>query len=133
MNADMQQRIATVSESILGNEALTADLDDQSADLFLNWMLAQAEGIVKSTFGLDEQAAEESMYPRLKAMRRMARYLGRWPEDPQSAFEKILTQAQVVIGPAFSPPDEPTAAAFIESHTSSPPSELVPALLELLK
>jgi hypothetical protein len=133
MSADMQQRIAGAAESILGNETLTATLDDQSADLFLNWALARAEEIAKSTAGLDDQAAEEIMYPRLKAIRGIGRQLGRWSEDPQSSFENILTQAQIVIGSAFNPPDEPTKAAFMQNHTSSSSAILIPALIDILK
>ena len=47
MSTDLQNRIDSVAESIMGNEALTANLDDQAADIFLNWALACGDAVPK--------------------------------------------------------------------------------------
>ena len=104
MDADIESRISKVAESILGNEALTSELDDDAADLFINWAIAKGEAIARSTAGMDEFTAEEAMYPRLKALRRLARYLGRWVTgrgEPWDLIERIIEQARILYGSSF--------------------------------
>jgi hypothetical protein len=108
MDTDIESRVSKVAESILGNEALTSYLDDEAADLFLNWAVAKGEVIARSTIGMDEIIAEEVMYPRLKALRRIARYVGRWvigSGEPRDLVEKIIEQARLVYGEEFVEPD----------------------------
>jgi len=108
MDGDMESRVSKVAESILGNETLTSDLDDEAADIFLNWAIAKGEVIARSTAGMDEFTAEEAMYPRLKALRSLARYLGHLVTgtgEPWDLIEKIIDQARILYGNAFMEPD----------------------------
>ena len=47
--AEIQQRIQRAAESILENEALSADLDDDAAKLLLDWGVKRAEQIAIQT------------------------------------------------------------------------------------
>jgi len=108
MDGDIESRVSKVAESILGNESLTSNLDDDAAEIFLNWALAKGEIVARSTTGMDEIMAEAAMYPRLKALRRVARYIGRWVTgggEPVELIEKITEQARILYDDAFVEPD----------------------------
>jgi hypothetical protein len=133
VQGDLEKRIARAAESILDNEALTSDLDDDAADLFLKWALGRVEEVARSTSSLGEEDAEEAMAIRLKAIRQIARYVNTWGDDPQAALENIILQAKTLYGEAFSPPIETNKTAFIEAHRDSEPVHLVAGLQELLQ
>jgi len=104
----IEQRLQREMETLYGNEGLTGDMDDSSAKLFLDWAEAQVRQIVDSTVGLEDAAADEVMYPRLKAMRRVARYVNQaliGQGDPYDLAEKLVAQARIVYGEAFIEPD----------------------------
>ncbi len=66
---DLEKRIRMAAESILENEALRQDMEGEA---LLNWGLACAEKIAAETAPIeDDEAAQESSYPRMKALRRM--------------------------------------------------------------
>jgi hypothetical protein len=120
MDADIESRVSKVAESILENEALTSNLDDNAADLFLNWAIAKGEMIARSTIGLDDFLAEEVMYPRLKALRRIARYIGQWvigSGDPRELVEKIIEQARLLYGEDFVEPDPVAKERIVQFST----------------
>jgi hypothetical protein len=90
---DVDRRINRAAEAILTNERLTADLDDEPAQLLLNWGLAWAQMIAESTAGLDKAAAKSIMKPRLKALRRLMRTVNRWAgarESMDAAADRVL-------------------------------------------
>lgn len=100
------------AESILGNERLTADLDDAAAGALLEWALACTGSIVSDTTGMDDAQAEEVMEPRMKATRRMMRNVNRLvgSEGPNEGnikdrLGKIAAQAQIVYDREIVPPD----------------------------
>ncbi len=112
MNAELERRVTRVAESILENEALTANLDDEAADLFLKWALRRAEVIVRSTAELDDEAAEEAIYQPLRSLKRMGRSLPRWARNPEGTLERLLTYAEKVYGAGFVSPDSQACAAL---------------------
>ncbi len=61
----------------MGNEALAGALDEEGAGELLSWGLKSAEGIASATDGMDDETAELSMAERLKALRKLMRYLSR--------------------------------------------------------
>ena len=72
------QRVRRAQQEIIGNEALGGgSLDEAGARELLTLGLKSAEGIASATDGLDDAAAELSMTDRLKALRKLIRYLGR--------------------------------------------------------
>ncbi len=88
---DRQQRAA---ENILGNERLTADLDDAAAEALLDWGLNWAKATVLETAALEEEQALMVLSPRLKALRRMLRQVNIWIRDqdtssPQEQAERL--------------------------------------------
>lgn len=100
------------AESILGNEQLTAELDDAAAGALLEWALACTGSIVSDTAGMDDDQAEEVMAPRMTATRRMMRNVNRLvgSESPDESkakdrLGKIAAQAQIVYGREIAPPN----------------------------
>jgi len=121
MDEGIESRVSKVAESILENEALTSNLDDDAADQFLNWAISKGEMIARSTIGLDDILAEEVMYPRLKALRRIARYIGQWVTgsgEPRDLVEKIIEQARLIYGEEFDEPDPVSKERIIQFSTS---------------
>jgi hypothetical protein len=132
MDGDLGKRITKVAESILGNEAITENLDDEAANLFINWAVAKGEVIARSTEGMDEKTAEETMYPRLKAIRRIPRDMGGWMDNPQEVLEKVINQVQIVLGDEFTPPEEKEKAEFLNSHQNDDINTVLIGLKEFL-
>jgi hypothetical protein len=131
----IRKRLQREIEGLYGNEALTSDLDDPSARQFLNWAESRIRKIVEKTADLDDQSAEEAMYPKLKAVRRMARYIngaGRGQADQEDLIEKILTQARQIYGSAFQEPDS-QQLALLQSVSKSEPSVFLHTLRHIFE
>jgi hypothetical protein len=119
-------RITRVAESLLDNERLTADLDDSAAKELLDWGLSVARQIAQGTADVDDdEQAEQAMYPRLRATRRLMRAVNLWianqregdAEGRDQAFNSILEQASVIYGRAFTPPSEEQRATFTSAQS----------------
>jgi hypothetical protein len=107
----IQKRIQRAAESILENEALTADLDDDAAKALLDWGVACAEKIASDTAELNDEEAEEAMYQPMRALRKMLRAANKWVANPQSEnLERITEQASKVFN---SNSDEGQQTAFL--------------------
>lgn len=91
---DRQQRVA---ENILGNERLTADLDDEAAEVLLNWGLDWAMSTVLQTVAMEEEQAQFFLSPRLKALSRLLRQVNIWirDQDKDSAEEQKESLAKI--------------------------------------
>lgn len=99
MESDIESRIQRAVEALLENEAITSNLDDIQADKFLKWAQARTQAIIKDTAGMDDLTAEETSYPRQKALRRFARYLNRAAAgdgDLFSTVQQLFEQAQLI-------------------------------------
>jgi len=111
---DLTKRINYAVESILENERLTADLDDEAAQELIDWGITCVKKIVQSTSGLSDAEAEEITSPRLRATRRMMREVDRWVvrqsrEDATAStksLDRIIEQATIIYGDDFNPPDQ---------------------------
>ncbi len=98
-------RVRRAAESILENEALSDGLDDDAASVLLDWGITLAKEIAASTAGMDDEAAEQAMYPRLRALRKMLRRTSRWAVAPNpQKLQKIIRAAETAYGPAYEPP-----------------------------
>ena len=107
-DTQIEQRLQREMQTLYGNEGLTGNMDDSSAKLFLDWAEVQVRQVVDSTVGLEDAAADEVMYPRLKAVRRIARYVNQaitGHGDPYELAGKLVAQARIVYGEAFIEPD----------------------------
>lgn len=132
----LSKRIESVSESILSNEAFTAQFEDDAADILINWALKRAEFIVSDTIGLNDAAAEKVMYPRMKALRRIAKYAGKLAfgeEDLTELVGRIVEKAHDVYGVDFIIPDQAAQNAFVEQVQSVTPIELLNHMIVFLE
>lgn len=136
MEDNLNKRVSLAAESLLEDEALRGGLEDDAAELLLNWALAKSEAIAQSTAGLDEAAADEAMYPRMKGLRRISRYLNRWISgrgEPGELMEKILEQARMVYGETFVEPDPAHVEGLKRLPQGIEPSVLISELTTLLE
>ena len=105
MDEDLELRIKKFVSEIIGNEALLEMLDTDAATEMLNWGIATATSLVKTTAELDDLAADLALLPRLKALRQSMRQIGNWaagkyadPESRQQLRDKLLEQLRTVRG-----------------------------------
>jgi hypothetical protein len=140
---DLVQRIRRAAQGILENERLTADLDDTAAEVLLDWGIACAKLVARSTAGLDDSQAEEAMYPRLRATRRLMRLVNKWianrletdAEGNVVLLTKIIDQAAIIYGETFNPPQDDRRVALEEQSlelTDYPP-QLIMKLRTLIE
>ena len=137
----MDRRRQRAAESILDNESLTADLDDDAARLLNNWALSCAEQIVLSTEGLSDEEAEDATYPRLRSTRRLMRFVNRWvrqrlemtPRESDKLLGQIVQQARTIYGPDYAPPRPERRRAFATMAFGDEPTEIVQNLREFIE
>lgn len=121
---ELAQRVNRAAESILENERLTADLDDEAAKVLLDWGITCAEMIAHSTTGLNDSEAAKVMSPRLRATRRLMRLVNRWvanrpemdAEASAASLNRIIEQAAIIYGEDFMPPNDDRRDAFLRQH-----------------
>ena len=102
----LENRVKQAVESILENETLTSDLEDQSAKVLLDWGIDWARTIALDTAGLDDMVAGDTMSQRLRAVRRLIRAVIKWVGDQQgidaeksaSLISRMLEQAAILYG-----------------------------------
>jgi hypothetical protein len=143
MNAIIQ-RVNRAAQSILENENLTADLNDEAAQVLLDWGIAQAKAITMETVEIgDDEEAAEFVYPKMKALRRMLRTVNKWyakvksfdKDYGTSALERILEQAAVIYGEEFIPPTSEQQAEIInqQSNLQKFPAAFIAELQSLIE
>lgn len=118
---DVEGRIQRAVEGILENEKLTADLDDDAAQVLLDWGTRCARQIAQGTLGLNDAQAEEDMYQPMRATRRMMRAVNKLASRHQIlgdegcsvALQKIIAQAGLVYGRDYIPPDSTRQNDFL--------------------
>lgn len=137
----LAQRVSFAAESILENEALTADLDDAAAQALLDWGVACAEAIAWSTAGVDGPQVEALMAPRLQATRQLMRLVNRWLAGRQTMdaqanaalLDELIKHAAVIYGADYTPPDADQRRAFLAQHLIDPPLEMISHLRRLVE
>lgn len=96
---NIQKRQNQAASSILENERLTADLDDETADELIQWGLVLVEKIVANSQDLDDVEAEEAMDAPMKAVRKMMRAINKWLTfDDRIYLETVLKQTPLIYG-----------------------------------
>jgi hypothetical protein len=129
----IKQRTDRAAQSLLENERLTADLNDEAANELLNWAIACARMIAKDTVNLNDQEAEAVMSPRLRAMQRLMRGVNQWitrqqeqdVEGSANALNTILEQATVVYGYTFAPLELNAAQNFSGQQVEENPQQMI--------
>ena len=133
---NLERRIQRAAERILENASLTDDLDDDAAQVLLDWGVRCAEQIAEDTADLSDDLAEEAMYPRLRALRRLLRAVNRWAPKRQpmdvETLNKLLAQAAVVYK-AYTPPGSMRQAIFVRQSLASSTPEAIAKLRALIE
>jgi hypothetical protein len=129
----LAQRINRAAESILENEALTSNLDDEAAQALISWGVTCARMVARSTAGLDDAEAEDATSQRLSATRRLMRGINRWipkrlykdAESNATSLAEILDQAAIVYGADFTALDGAWQQAFMNRNLEASPAQLI--------
>jgi hypothetical protein len=138
---ELTQRIHRAAESILENERLTADLDDAAAKVLLDWGIACAKMVARSTVGLDDAEAKESMSPRLRATRRLMRLVNRWiasrpdmdAEGGAMLLTDIIEQAAIIYDKDWIVPSDNRRDAFLRQGLVGSPVQFILNLHKLIE
>lgn len=111
--ADINSRMQKIVGEMTGNEALLEMLDTDAATEMMEWAIATVTALVKETEGMDDATAEQTLAPKLKAVRQAMRSGGNWaagkyadPESRASLQAKLAEYRSVIFGePAQILPD----------------------------
>lgn len=114
-------------DSLLENEALTADLEDDSADALLNWGMDHVRLIHR--MATEQPAPEEFVATQMKSTRKWMRAVNRWvparaekdAAENAAALEEILTLAGVNASAE-------QQTAFLKEHLAASPVEFITQL-----
>jgi hypothetical protein len=124
---ELEKRFHQVMGGMIGNESLAASLDESAASELFSWGQTTAKSIVDETDGLDDDAAEERMAPRLRALRLMMRAVGRWTgeagtldaESRLALWDRVGEQARVIFGESYVLPSMDEVLAQLPSGASA--------------
>ncbi len=124
----LAKRIQRAVESVLENEGLISGLDESVATVLQDWGIKNVKRIAEETGDLDDDNAEEAMYPKMKASRGLIRAIRTWVQyEKESSVEeraklwaKVEAMAQALYGETLSLPSPAefagkTTAEFIEN------------------
>ena len=129
-------------ESLLENESLTSSLDDAAAQVLLKWGTDCAKLIVSSTAGLDAASAEDAMYPRMRALRRLMRRVNKWAAQrggldqsgDAASLEQVIEQSAIIYRPGFVAPEQDQHRSFLMRLAfSSEPAQMIADLRALIE
>ncbi len=139
---ELERRTKWAAESILGNERLTADLDDATAQELIAWGLDCVEAVVQDTAGQSDAEAREKLRPQLRAIGRMMRSINNWIATrrdrsgdanatvDRSRIDSILEQAAIIYGwdgPSPGPEQAQRQAFLNRIHATASEPEAVAA------
>ena len=143
---ELNTRIQQAAESILENEALTDNLDDQGGQTLLDWGVALAKQVAQTTEGMDETAAETAMADKLAAVRRLLRAVNKrfdptliadLKTNDQATLEantklldQAVEQAAIILAPHFTQPTAEQRVSVVEQilQPLATPSALIASL-----
>jgi len=125
--SELKKRFDQVISGMMGNESLAASLDENAASELISWGQTTVKSIVDETDGLDDNAAEEHMAPRLRALRLMMRAVGRWAGEANTLdaearlalWNRVGEQAQVLFGESFILPAMDVVLAQLPSDANT--------------
>ncbi|MGE5377815.1 MAG: hypothetical protein ACM3XO_22370 [Bacteroidota bacterium] len=123
---DIEARVQKAIEEITGNEALMEMLDTEAAAEMLEWGKSMVRSLVNETAGMDDEAAELALEPRLKAVRQLIRSAGNWaagsytePDDRIQLREKLLGYQKVIRGEGTPLPSAGQLDALLNSTNAA--------------
>jgi len=114
----VEKRVQRAVESVLENEGILGGLDEAAASALQDWGIKNVKKIAEKTGDLDDERAEEAMYPKMKASRSLMRAIRVWVQTESGAsaeeraklWAKIEEKAQDLYGKELSLPDAATFA-----------------------
>ena len=135
MDERVQRRADQIAAQLYEDSSITADMDDEAAEIFLGWAERVGAKIAEATGELDDEAAEETAYTQLKALRRLGRAAGRLAggNDPAARLAEVIEKAAVLFGEGYHPPAVETLGAFLAGLKDWGQTEIVQALLSLIE
>lgn len=113
------KRVQRAVESVLENETLVSGLDESAASALQDWGIKNVKKIAEETGDLDDERAEEAMYPKMKASRRLMSAIRVWLENESKSsaeeraalWDKIGKHAREMYGEDLHLPDAATFSA----------------------
>jgi hypothetical protein len=110
----IDDRIRQAAEQILDDESLTGELQDQEAQVLLDWGIAQSRRLCEQTLEMDDAEAEEylsTVLPNLRfAIRRTNKLLGSMARIDAGMIADGLTgifeSCALIPGLSSAPPDD---------------------------
>ncbi len=135
------KQLSAAIENLLGNESLTADLDDNAAQVLLNWAIEQVQTIyadgLEQAFDLDNEKFEAIIHPRMKALRRFVRQVNLWtanrgyqtPAENAQALDTLAGLLQEISGTPAHALGPEARQRFLETHLAAPPAEFIRRIL----
>ena len=138
---DLGQRQARAAERILGDERLTDNLDDEAAQVLLDWGLTCAEEVVRQGSSTEGEAGEGISH-RLRAVRRMMRRVNDWAprcsemtaDQGADSLAQVIEQAEIFFDFDFPPPDDAYWSDLLDycDEQSATPTQLISLLRTLV-
>ncbi|WP_017719306.1 hypothetical protein [Kamptonema formosum] len=140
MTDELTQRITWAAESLLDNETLTPELEDAAGGAALTWATDLSRRVALATAGLDDEAAEAFMAPKLAAIGELIRLVSRWAasyrEMDAGGRESFLSQvieAALKIYPDYQPPHKEQQQAFLREPFPADPRDWIVNLRRLVE
>ena len=139
--ADIGSRIERAIAELTGNEALLGMLETDAATEMLDWGIKLSTYIVNQAGEMDDLAAEISLLPRLKAVRKSMRSIGNWavgkyvePEDRLQLRDKLLDQFRTILGESAPLPSVDDMDGLLNQvdDSSNTPHQLIVKMIQLL-
>jgi hypothetical protein len=138
---DLGQRQARAAERILGDERLTDNLDDEAAQVLLDWGIRCAEEIVRQSSSTEGEAAERTSH-RLRAVRRLMRRVNDWAprcsemtaDQGADSLAQVIEQAHIVFDSDFPPADDAYWSDLLSycDELNATPTQLISLLRTLV-
>ncbi|NDJ52518.1 MAG: hypothetical protein GYB68_05445 [Chloroflexi bacterium] len=132
----LEGRMQRYVEQLYEDSSLTGDVDDRPAMALLEWGANLTRQAVATTAAMDDEMADEALYPTLKAIRKVvrgtSRLLGGMPEmesdEIQEKLEKIFDSAGKIPGVEVTG----NASGLAQRLANLPPSDGVHVVLGAL-
>jgi len=123
----LEAALDSAIESLLENESLTADLEDDAASALLDWGMARAQKIHLHAAELPD--FERYLSDQMRAIRKMMRAVNGWistrAEKDQAGHLAALEEVLAYIGGNAAPEQQ---TAFLTAHLPEPPPEFIASL-----
>jgi len=123
MTEDISDRLNRLSETILDNESLTDQLDDDSAKVLFDWGFAALSTVVAATDGMDKIQAESRMESTMRGLSRLMRLVNFNFSEPTEidadTLDQIIDQVKFIYEERYQTPDAAQRAQFLRAMNAT--------------